>query len=202
MRSNEGRLPQVTGRSSWDHVRAAQSGDTDAFAQLYRRYWKDAYGYLLAVTRTISVAEDLTSETFVRAFAKIGAVQERENDVRAWILTIARNLAADHYRSLRVRREVLSDRVIDSSVFAESAEQAALRNQLRADLLEALDRLSVPQRECLFLRFYRDLSCDRTADALGSNSGAVRALQYRAVRELATVLTEEHSPSDLMRDAA
>lgn len=117
-------------------------------------------------------------------------------------MTIARNLVSDHHRSFRTRREVPSDGEIATAEVAESAEQTALRNQLRADLSEALTRLTPSQQKCVFLRFYCGFSVPRTANALGSNPGAVRALQYRAIRALAVILAEQRSPSDSLRAPA
>lgn len=164
------------GRRSWDYVRAAQGGDAEAFGYLYRRYRRDIYVYLLARTRSVAVAEDLTSETFLRVLRKLGSVREETKDVRSWITTIARNLAVDHHR--------------------------CLRNQLRVDFTEALVQLTPPQRKCLFLRFYCGLSVSRTADAMGSSRGAVRAMQYRAMRELATLCSVRPSLADPVRGAA
>lgn len=158
------------GRRSWDYVRAAQGGDAEAFGYLYRRYRRDIYVYLLARTRSVAVAEDLTSETFLRV--------------------------------LRKRREVLSDALVEPHGAVDSAEHTVLRNQLRVDFTEVLVQLTPPQRKCLFLRFYCGLSVSRTADAMGSSKGAVRAMQYRAMRELAALCSVRPSLADPVRGAA
>jgi RNA polymerase sigma-70 factor (ECF subfamily) len=183
-------------RSSWDYVRAAQDGDPEAFADLYRRYRRDIYSYLLVRTRSVPLAEDLTSETFLRALRKIGSVRQQTDDVRSWIITIARNLTLDHHKSHRTRREVLFEAPIGRQDVVDSAEQTVLRRQLAVDLAAAQAQLSTAQRMCLFLRFYCGFSVARTADAMGSSSGAVRALQYRALRELAAIWSARAQVAD------
>lgn len=176
------------GRASWGYVRAAQQGDTDAVARLYERYHRDIYAYLLTRTRQVPVAEDLTSETFARVVRKIGSVREESDSVRAWIMVIARNLALDHHKSMRTRVEVLTDQPIDARGSADSAEHAVVRHEIRDVVRAGLRALTSDQRTCLFWRFYCGFSVARTAAAMGRNPGAVRALQYRAIRELGALL--------------
>lgn len=175
-------------RSSWSYVRAIQSGDRGAFAELYRRYHRDVHGYLVARTKSVTLADDLTSETFLRALRGIDSVQERSDNARAWIMTIARNLAFDHHRSARHRLEDLSGEIGEAEV-AASAEHDALRTITLAPVRHAISRLTAPQRLCLFLRFYCGYSVAHTAGVMDSNPAAVRALQHRATRALAATLT-------------
>lgn len=175
---------------SWDLVRAAQQGDVEAFAQLYRRYERYVHGYVLGRTNAPVVAQDLTSETFVRILCKIGTVRERAVDVRAWITTIARNMVLDHQRSARIRREVLIDQLTeDRPSHQDNVEETALLHDLRAEIGAAVAQLSPAQRECIFLRFYRGFSVEQTAARMGSNAGAVRSMQLRALRRLAATLS-------------
>lgn len=189
-------------RLSWDHLRAAQQGDADGFAYLYRRYRRDIYTFLLARTKRIPVAEDLTSETFLRALRKLGSVREQSDDVRAWIMVIARNLAYDHQKSLRVRRESLTDEPIEVPGTVIGTETIVMQRQLSRDVTDALAMLTQPQRTCLFLRFYCGFSVSRTAEAMKRKPGAVRALQHRATRELAKILSGRGSRPDAPAEVA
>lgn len=124
------------------------------------------------------------------SWEKIQTVREYTDDVRAWITTIARNVVIDHVRSAHVRREVSMDHDIEVTRVMDSAESAALLRQLQADVQAAIAQLTRPQRECVFLRFYRGCSVEKTARAMDSTAGAVRALQYRALRHLAAIMAQ------------
>src|SRR5215468_12431205 len=98
----------------WRLVHAAQRGDALAFGELYNRYVESVYRYVLFRVGDRSWAEDLTSETFVRALRRISSVSYQGRDVGAWFITIARNLVLDHVKSSRFRLEVATAEVDDS----------------------------------------------------------------------------------------
>ncbi len=92
-------------------VQRAQAGDADAFGELYDRYVDLVYRYVYYRVASQQLAEDLTSETFLRALRRIGSFTWQGRDVGAWFVTIARNLIADHYKSGRYRLELTTDDV-------------------------------------------------------------------------------------------
>jgi RNA polymerase sigma-70 factor (ECF subfamily) len=179
---------------AWELVRAAQSGADDGFQALYNRYYAGIFRYVLSRTGTTTLAEDLSSETFLRALRSIGSVRYLGKDVRAWLTTIARNVVTDHYKAGFSRREIVTDEVVDAAV-VDSAEQAALKRMHRIDMYRALDQLTPAQRRCVLLRFYRAFSVAATGEAMCLNPAAVRALQHRALRKLADVLADEAGDS-------
>lgn len=171
--------------SAWESVRAAQQGDRAAFGSIYRQYRDAVYVFVLSRTKVASTAEDLTSETFLRALRNIESVRYEGKDLRAWITTIARNVTIDYQRSARTGREVPSSQLVDDFRTVEGPEHLLLLRQLQLEVQSAIASLNPRQRECIFLRFYRGFSVQQTAMAMRSNVDAVRALQYRAIRELA-----------------
>lgn len=171
--------------SAWESVRAAQQGDRAAFGSIYCRYRDSVYVYVLSRTKVASTAEDITSETFLRALRNIESVRYEGKDLRAWITTIARNVTIDYQRSARAGREVPSSHVVDDLRTVDGPEHTMLLRQLQVEVQSAIASLNPRQRECIFLRFYRGLTVQQTATAMRSNAGAIRALQYRAIRELA-----------------
>ena len=80
-------------------VRQAQEGSADAFGELYRIYCDTVFRYIYYRVSTRALAEDLTSETFVRALRRITTFSWQGRDFGAWLVTIARNLVADHFKS-------------------------------------------------------------------------------------------------------
>ena len=176
---------------SWELVHAAQQGDTTAFARLYDRYVDVVFRYVLFRVGDRELAEDVTSETFLRALRRIGSVSYQGRDVGAWFVTIARNLVLDHVKSSRFRLEVATAEVDDSRRVEFGPEQQVISKVTTAALLECVEQLGDDQRECIVLRFLQGLSVAETAAVMKRNEGAVKALQHRAVRRLAQLLPTE-----------
>ncbi|MEJ2856542.1 MULTISPECIES: sigma-70 family RNA polymerase sigma factor [unclassified Saccharothrix] len=172
----------------WELVRAAQAGDTDAFGLLYDRYVDVVYRYVLFRVGDRTLAEDVTSETFLRALRSIGSISYQGRDVGAWFVTIARNIVFDHVKSSRYRLEVTTADPDDNREVASGPEQEVLTDAANAELLRCVAQLGDDQRECITLRFIQGLSVAETAAKMGRNEGAIKALQHRAVRRLAQLL--------------
>ncbi|MGM1062549.1 sigma-70 family RNA polymerase sigma factor [Saccharothrix sp. Mg75] len=172
----------------WNLVRAAQDGDADAFGALYDRYVDVVYRYVLFRVGDRTFAEDVTSETFLRALRSIRSISYQGRDVGAWFVTIARNIVFDHVKSSRYRLEVTTAELTDNREVADGPEQEVLTGAANAELLRCVAQLGDDQRECITLRFIQGLSVAETAARMGRNEGAVKALQHRAVRRLAQLL--------------
>ncbi|HVT20365.1 MAG TPA: sigma-70 family RNA polymerase sigma factor [Mycobacteriales bacterium] len=176
-------------------VKRAQQGDGEAFGELYDAYVDLVHRYISHRVGNHALAEDLTSETFLRALRRIGSFTWQGRDFGAWLVTIARNLIADHFKSSRYKLEQSTPDVIDAGgdSRAEGPENEVLTGITNAALLAAVRQLGQEQQECIVLRFLQGMSVAETAAILGKNEGAVKALQYRAVKALGRLL-----PSDLV----
>ena len=174
----------------WTVVVRAQSGETAAFEQLYGRYEPVVRRYVHSRLADPALAEDVTSETFVRALRGLGTLSFQGRDVGAWLVTIARNLVLDHLRSSRYRLEVTTADMRDADRPTDGPEDAVVRRHGVDQLLACVRMLGVEQQECIALRFLHGLSVAETAAAMGKKEGAVKALQHRAVRRLAGLLPE------------
>lgn len=177
---------------AWELVRAAQSGDTEAFGLLYKNYVNSVFRYVLFRVNDRGLAEDITSETFTRALRRIRTVSYQGRDVGAWFMTIARNLVLDNAKSSRYRLEVSTAEPDDADQVSDSPELLALQQETSKTLLNCVRQLKAEQRECIVLRFIQGLSVAETAIQLDSTEGAVKALQHRAIRKLATLLPESY----------
>ncbi|MBU7598262.1 sigma-70 family RNA polymerase sigma factor [Streptomyces sp. P38-E01] len=178
-------------RRMMDLVERAQDGETEAFGQLYDHYSDTVYRYIYYRVGSKATAEDLTSETFLRALRRIGTFTWQGRDFGAWLVTIARNLVADHFKSSRFRLEVTTGEMLDANEVERSPEDSVLESLSNAALLDAVRRLNPQQQECVTLRFLQGLSVAETARIMGKNEGAIKTLQYRAVRTLARLFPEE-----------
>lgn len=180
--------------TSWDDdlrtlVLRAKNGDADAFGRLYDRYLDLVYRYIYFRVGCHPLAEDLTSETFLRALRRIADFTWQGRDFGAWLVTIARNLVADHFKSGRYRLEVTTAEILDVPLdgphIPENAVVAAMINDR---VLRAVRDLGPEQQECVVLRFLHGMTLAETALIMGKNRGAIKALQFRAIRSLARTL--------------
>lgn len=171
-------------------VELARSGDTEAFGQLYDHYHLSVYRFLHHRTRSQTLAEDLTSETFFRALRSMNGFRWQGKDFGAWLMTIARNLTTDHFKAGRTRLEMSTEDMTPHDDATEGPEDAVIAGLTNEVLLQALTELPTEQRECLVMRFLQGLSIAETARALERSDGAVKQLQLRGVRNLAKLLPE------------
>jgi RNA polymerase sigma-70 factor (ECF subfamily) len=178
----------------WVLVERAQAGDADAFGAIYDRYLDTVFRFIYFRVGNRQLAEDLTADTFLRALKRIGSFTWQGRDPGAWLVTIARNLVADHFKSGRYRLEVTTGDVLDADREDRgpegSPEAAVVDHITNVALLTAVKQLNPEQQECIVLRFLHGFSVAETAQAMGKNEGAIKALQYRAVRALARLLPE------------
>lgn len=172
-------------------VELAQGGDAEAFGLLYERYVDLVYRYIYVRVGSRHLAEDLTSETFVRALRRIDSFSWQGRDIAAWFVTIARNLITDHAKSARFRLEVSTADMLDADRRVEAPEAEVLQHLRDTRLLEAVRDLKPEQAECVVLRFLQGLSLAETAAVIGKSEGAVKQLQLRAVRALHRALDGE-----------
>lgn len=170
------------------NVEAAKNGSAFAFALLYDAYVDQVYAYIHRRVGHTQTAEDLTSDVFMRALKRIDSFTWQGKDFGAWLVTIARNLVADHFKSGRYRLEVCTAELIEPDRHEEGPERTVLDSMTNRTLLLAVKRLGSEQQECVVLRFLHGLSVAETALVMGKKPGAIKALQYRAVRSLARML--------------
>jgi RNA polymerase sigma-70 factor (ECF subfamily) len=173
-------------------VTLAQQGDAEAFGMVYDRYVDQIYRYLYYRVGSHALAEDLTSETFLRALRRIDSFTYTGKDIGAWFTTIARNLVTDHVKSSRFKLEVSTADMLDADRAGDDGVETQVLERLRdTALLDAVRRLKAEQQECIVLRFLQGLSVAETSDVMGRSEGAVKQLQLRAVRALAKLLPEQ-----------
>jgi len=175
---------------TWALVNAAQAGDMAAYGELFELYFDMVFRFVLFRTGDRALAEDLSSETFVRALRRISSVSYQGRDIGAWFVTIARNLIFDHVKSSRYRLESTTSDIVELSPSTHGPEQQVLNLATNEELLRCVRKLNADQQECISLRFLQGLSVAETAKIMDRNEGAVKALQHRAVRRLAQLLPE------------
>ncbi|WP_310961423.1 sigma-70 family RNA polymerase sigma factor [Nocardioides terrisoli] len=172
-------------------VELARTGDKEAFGQLYDHYHVSVFRFLYYRVSSTTLAEDLTAETFFRALRSMSSFRWQGKDFGAWLMTIARNLAADHFKAGRTRLEQTTEDMQTLDTTTDGPEGEVLTALSNEALVAALGDLPGEQRDCLVMRFLEGLSIAETAEVLGRSSGAVKQLQLRGVRNLAKLLPAE-----------
>ncbi len=168
--------------------RAAQ-GDAEAFGDFYEQMLDRVYRYAFYRLGNEHDAEDLTEETFVRAWEALRQRGQAPRHPEAWIFRIAHNLIVDRYRS--AREEVRLDKTPGLADRAPGPDEQVQQKESVATLLRHLRRLPPQWQEVLLCRFVQGMSHAETARVLGLTEGHVRVLQYRALRRLREAMTEE-----------
>jgi RNA polymerase sigma-70 factor (ECF subfamily) len=190
--------PDDAAAEVWGLVERAQAGDAEAFGLIYDRYLDTVFRFIYFRVGSRPLAEDLTADTFLRALKRIGSFTWQGRDLGAWLVTIARNLVADHFKSGRYRLEVTTGDVLDADQADRgpegSPEAAVVDHITNVALLAAVKQLNPEQQECIVLRFLHGFSVAETAQTMGKNEGAIKALQYRAVRALHRLLPDGFQP--------
>lgn len=145
--------------------------EPQAFASIFDRHFDAVHGY---ARRRLgrSLAEEVASETFIRAFDRRRSFDLSRVDARPWLFGIAANLMRRHWRTERRRLHALE------RLQPRGAGEALTEE--RADLIAALDALPAREREAFLLYALADLSYEEIADALDLPIGTVRSRLSRA----------------------
>ncbi len=175
-----------------EQVRLAQQGSAHAFALLYDHYVDQIFGYVLHRVGHRQTAEDLVADVFLRVLRRIASFRWQGVDFGAWLMSIARNRVHDHFKSARFRLTVPVGEVFDEpGPVHDGPEHHAVSADTARHVRHALGRMKGDHAEVLYLRFIQHLNVAETAVVMDRTSGAVKALQHRALRALAEHVDEE-----------
>ncbi|WP_187280010.1 sigma-70 family RNA polymerase sigma factor [Streptomyces sp. IB2014 016-6] len=179
---------QQPGVAEPEILRLARAGDSKAFAALYNEHHGTVSRYIMFRVRDRHLAEDLTSETFVRALRRITTFTWQGREFGAWLITIAKNIVADHFKSARFRYEWPTAEMLDMDQTVGDCADVALNelasSDLRRAVRSAVTRLNTRQAKVIQLRYLEERSITETAAALNMTTGAVKTMTWRALHTL------------------
>ena len=158
------------------------------FEGVYAATAESVYRYAHMLVREPFLAEDVTAETYLRAWRARGRFLAR-GSVTSWLLSIARNCALDEMR--KRREQVQLDSTDDFEDITESLRRELSESDLAA-IHGAMQRLTPEQQQVIFLRFYEELPHESVAIRLGRTPNAVRAIQFRALSRMRKLLEAPH----------
>ena len=176
-------------------VEKAKNGDQVAFTFLLDNYWNEVYGFMLKRTENETDAEDITIETFSKAFDKI-ATYNPEYQFNTWIIAIAKNVHIDMLRkkksSLFVDISDNDDRqaynVADSS---PTAEDKLITEQNLSQLLRYIKEMKPHYQEVIQLRYFQEMSYQEISEQLQEPLSNVKIKLLRAKKLLAEIITKK-----------
>lgn len=165
-----------------------------AFETVVAAHHGEIFRYLLRVTSRSGDADDLSQETFLRAYRAWDGLSADAN-VRAWLFTIATNLAKNHFRSESRRRRAyagVSDTRTD--VDPASPEEERRYRETRALLERVVDGLPLKQRLAFVLRKLHDLEYDAIGRSLACSPESARAHVFQALKKIRVSLNGHELP--------
>lgn len=153
------------------------------FSQIYDQYIDKIYRFIFLKVNSQEIAEDLSSETFLRCWEKFKDKKEKIENPQAFLYQIARNLITDHYRDKARTQFVSTDSVTISDPKTDIEEKSLASSDLDT-IRTALGKLKQEYQEVVILHYIEDLSVTEIAETLNKSEGAVRVTLHRALKTL------------------
>jgi RNA polymerase sigma-70 factor (ECF subfamily) len=175
-------------------IEKAKKGDQAAFTFLLDFYWNDVYGFMLKRTENETNAEDITIETFSKAFDKIESYNP-EFQFNTWLIAIAKNVHIDLLRKKKSSLfvEISEDDSHQAYTIADtspSAEDMLIIEQNLSRLLQFIKALKPHYQEVIQLRYFQEMSYQEIADKIGEPLSNVKIKLLRAKKLLAEIIQE------------
>jgi RNA polymerase sigma-70 factor (ECF subfamily) len=169
--------------------------DAAVFTRMFDQHSRAVHAYFLGRVADRELARDLLQETFLRVWRRLSEVGRRGGErQRAWIFTVARNLAIDSYRATAARQAaeaaLRQEAATSPATVAGPHQQAELGERL-AQLDAAVRQLPEDQRVILSLATVGELTSRQIGEALGEPAGTVRYRLSQARKQLAAALDLE-----------
>ena len=176
------------------YIDKAKLGDQVAFTFLLDNYWNEVYGFMLQRTENETDAEDITIETFSKAFDKI-TTYNPEFQFNTWLIAIAKNV---HIDLLRKKKSTLFIDITDEeddiaysvADTSPSAEDKLITEQNLSRLLQFIKELKPAYQEVIQMRYFQEMSYQEIADDLEEPLNNVKIKLLRAKKLLAEIITK------------
>jgi len=191
-------VPERAVSAETEIIRAAQSGDPEAFERLVRTYDQSVLRIALNVLRSPEDARDVYQEAFLRVYRNLHTFRF-DCSFHTWLYRIVTNICLDHLRKRKVRREesaVLDtedgpvdrmDRVEEEGAHA-NPERTMYNTQLGSRITAALENLTPRERVVFELRHYQGLRLRGIGEVLGTSEEAAKNCLFRATQKMRSVL--------------
>ncbi len=164
-----------------------QAGDESAFNELAVRYRRGVFVTIIGIVGTSDDAEDLTQETFVKAYQSLKTFRS-ESSLYTWLYRIAVNLSLNHLRRRKVRSFFGLEKEAAELPSNVTADEGLVKQELSSHLRKAISELPDKQRTVFILRHFGELQHQEIAQILDRDVGTIKANYFHAIRALRTKL--------------
>ncbi len=176
-----------------DAINKAKQNDQIAFNFLLDTFWNDVYTFQLKRTQNENDAEDITIQTFSRAFDKISTYNE-EYKFKTWLITISKNIHIDLVRkqkkTIRNASKDNEDSYLEIIDDSPTPEDKIITEQNLAKLLRDIKKLKPHYQEVINLRYFQELSYKEISEELNEPINNVKVKLLRAKKLLAAIITK------------
>ena len=160
---------------------------TVSFEFLYKKHYRQVFGYIYKKLNNADEAEDMTQEVFVKCYEKFDDFDPEKASFQTWLFVIVNNKLKNHYRNKKTVVDIDDPETYDEPAeegFEDEVGQAVYLQQMRDELALALDLLNDKQRQIIIMSYFEKKSSKEIGFALGMNDGNVRVTQKRALQKL------------------
>ncbi|WP_299396054.1 sigma-70 family RNA polymerase sigma factor [uncultured Gelidibacter sp.] len=176
-------------------IEKAKENDQSAFNALLDFFWNDVYGFQLKRTENENDAEDITIQTFSKAFDKIDTYND-SYEFKTWLITISKNIHIDLIRKRKSyiqdsSRRHVNDEFYDIIDESPSPEDKIITEQNLAKLLRDIKKLKPHYQEIINLRYFQELSYKEISEELNEPINNVKVKLLRARKLLAEVISKK-----------
>ncbi|MFP4514662.1 MAG: RNA polymerase sigma factor [Parcubacteria group bacterium] len=162
-------------------IKECQNGNLESFGPLYDKYIKKIYNYLYYRAPEKSVAEDICSQTFIKALKAINSYNKDKGSFSAWLYKIAKNNLVDYYRSNKNDLNVDDIWYLEDDTDIEGATDKSIKLGKVKDCLKDLKK---EQREVIILRVWDELSYSEIAEILDKSEASCKMIFSRSLEKL------------------
>nr|WP_315255559.1 sigma-70 family RNA polymerase sigma factor [uncultured Flavobacterium sp.] len=173
-------------------IEEAKKGNQTAFTFLLNHYWNEVYGFMLKRTENETTAEDITIETFSKAFDKI-ATYNFDFQFNTWLITIAKNVHIDLIRKKKSSLFIEITDEQDQTAYnvadtTPSAEDVLITEQNLSQLLQFIKELKPHYQEVIQLRYFQEMSYQEIANKIDEPLSNVKIKLLRAKKLLSEII--------------
>lgn len=149
------------------------------FEEIYCKYYKSIYRYLVAITKEVNIAEEIAQETFFKALKNIDKYNPNKK-MLTWLCEIAKNTYFSEYKKNK-KFQKLSESEIKLEIDNEqNIVDKIIDNEDNAEILKILHKLEEPYKEVFTLRVYGELSFKQIGEIFDKNENWARVTYYRS----------------------
>ncbi|QQZ09317.1 RNA polymerase sigma factor [Heyndrickxia vini] len=165
------------------------------FEEIYNQYSDKVYSYLFLLVKNKELAEDLTQETFYKAYKKRNTFKS-ESNISTWLIKIGRNLTYDFFRRKKLLKFLPIEKYQEKSIYNETPPEILIKGEEVEMVYRAINSLKLEYQEVIILRKIKEFSIKETSTILGWSEVRVKNTTVRAIAALRKNLSEKGAAFD------